>query len=547
MLEFLPTTWKNTTQPFEGKINAIKLYKIESFPSLPTQPPVISHSLLVSAELSWKLMVHGHDVLPNCSFLFSKVPPTLSKATFRDLLTIVESSAVCPGNFDERFVELAQAQKGMFLTKSGEVRAYLETGISLPYNNNTISATVRTSSCQLITNSGRCSSCDEYRKQLRTAHSRLVKKKTGSPQKFTNDRFLNTPQRAKKMDTLRSRVSLAEKEVARLKAKIEKVTDINGVAVDEQLHKELSTIISDKSDSVEKEFPQGTFRRLFWDEQRKAAMVKDARQMRWHPLMIRWCLNLKLLSTAAYHSLRTSGFIKLPSERTLRDYTNYFKSKPGFQPEVDHILVDEASLHSSSKWNSYIVLLFDEMKVMESLVYDKHSAQVVGFTELGALNDQFEELERQDATPTIATHILCIMVRGIFSSLRFAYGHIPTCDMTGPQLHSIIWEAIERLERLGFRVVALTGDGATPNRKFFSMHSSSSKEICYKTLNPYTEEKRNIYFFSDVPHLMKTTRNCFSHSFSHNNTRKLWVSVKLSLAHVSFQIALTNIHLRLGK
>ena len=205
-----------------------------------------------------------------------------------------------------------------------------------------------------------------------------MKKKTDSPQKFTNDRFLNTPQRAKKMDTLRSRVSLAEKEVARLKAKIEKATDINGVAVDEQLHKELSTIISDKSDSVEKEFPQGTFRRLFWDEQRKAAMVKDARQMRWHPMMIRWCLNFKLLSTAAYHSLRTSGFIKLPSERTLRDYTNYFKNKPGFQPEVDHILVDEASLHGSSKWNSYIVLLFDEMKVMESLVYDKHSAQVVG-------------------------------------------------------------------------------------------------------------------------------------------------------------------------
>ncbi len=61
----------------------------------------------------------------------------------------------------------------------------------------------------------------------------------------------------------------------------------------------------------------------------------NAKQMRWHPMMIRWCLNLKLLSSSAYHSLRTSGFIKLPSERTLRDYTNYFKSKEGFQPEVD--------------------------------------------------------------------------------------------------------------------------------------------------------------------------------------------------------------------
>ena len=87
---------------------------------------------------------------------------------------------------------------------------------------------------------------------------------------------------------------------------------MNGVTVDEPLHNELSTIVSGNDTSIEKDFPQGTFRRLFWDEQKKAAKVKNARQMRWHPMMIRWCLNLKLLSTKAYHSLRTSGFIKLP-------------------------------------------------------------------------------------------------------------------------------------------------------------------------------------------------------------------------------------------
>ncbi len=61
-------------------------------------------------------------------------------------------------------------------------------------------------------------------------------------------------------------------------------------------------------------------------------------------MMIKWCLNL---STKAYHLLRISGFIKLPSERTLRDYTNYFSSKPGLQPEVDLMLVEEASLYTA--------------------------------------------------------------------------------------------------------------------------------------------------------------------------------------------------------
>ena len=66
------------------------------------------------------------------------------------------------------------------------------------------------------------------------------------------------------------------------------------------------------------------------------ATAKDSCQMRWHPLMICWCMYLKLLSSASYHALKTSGFIKLLSEWTLRDYTNYFQSKPSFQQEVNH-------------------------------------------------------------------------------------------------------------------------------------------------------------------------------------------------------------------
>ncbi len=165
---------------------------------------------------------------------------------------------------------------------------------------------------------------------------------------------------------------------------------------------------------------------------------------------------------------------------------------------------------------------------MKCLMYDKHTAQVVGFTTIGDLNDQFEQLERGDMKhPAVLNHILGVMVRGVFSSLRFPYAHFPTTDTSGAKLYLVIWEAIERLERLGFKVVALTADGASPNRKLFNMHSTSTNDICYKTVNPYTNEDRYIYFFSDVPHLMKTTRNCWSHSFAHNNTRKLWGSISI--------------------
>ena len=96
--------------------------------------------------------------------------------------------------------------------------------------------------------------------------------------------------------------------------------------------------MKDNSDQINKAYPEGSFRRLFWDEQFKAGSLSDSRQMKWHPVIIKWCLHLKLISGAAYHAVKGSNFLKLPSERTLRDYTDYFENKGGFQTEVDHSL-----------------------------------------------------------------------------------------------------------------------------------------------------------------------------------------------------------------
>ena len=143
-----------------------------------------------------------------------------------------------------------------------------------------------------------------------------------------------------------------------------------------------------------------------------------------------------------------------------------------------------------------IVLLLDEMKVKESLVYDKYNCQVVGFVEIDDIKHQMNILEKQTASdlPPIATHLLTIMVRGLFTSCKFPYAHFPTDCLTGDQIFPMVWEAIERLERKGFKVIAITADGASPNRKFFRMHcSDATVDLCYKTPNPYASEDRSVY------------------------------------------------------
>ena len=74
-----------------------------------------------------------------------------------------------------------------------------------------------------------------------------------------------------------------------------------------------------------------------------------------------------------------------------------------------------------------------------------------------------------------------------------------------------------------YATLATTCDGASSNRKFFGLHGKDG-EFIYKTVNPFSDEPRPLFFFSDAPHLIKTVRNCWANSFAHTNSRTLWVS-----------------------
>ena len=65
--------------------------------------------------------------------------------------------------------------------------------------------------------------------------------------------------------------------------------------------------------------------------------------------------------------MRSSGFITLPSERTLRDYTNYIKCALGYQQEVVDMMQVKWKCDQLPECRRYVTLLFDEMKVKEDI------------------------------------------------------------------------------------------------------------------------------------------------------------------------------------
>lgn len=81
-----------------------------------------------------------------------------------------------------------------------------------------------------------------------------------------------------------------------------------------------------------------------------ASKKKKKQGMRWHPLFIRWCLNIMLTSSKAYDIMRESDLITLPSKRTLRDYTHWHKLEPGFDATVINYLRKEIKIDTLEDW-----------------------------------------------------------------------------------------------------------------------------------------------------------------------------------------------------
>ena len=208
----------------------------------------------------------------------------------------------------------------------------------------------------------------------------------------------------------------------------------------------------------------------------------------------------------------------------MRDCRHFAFSTPGFSKDVDLQLLDLVKVQEPADLANYVSVIIDEMYIKEGLVFDKYTGSLTGFTDLGDVCNLLAEYEQQhsgDGSMTfrcpVAKCMVIFMVRGLFTSLKFAYGQFPSTNTKGCDLFVLLWKVIEWLTRLGLNVLAVSCDGAKNNRKMFKLHGSE-KEFTYRTENCYSATYNELFFFCDPPHVLKTMRNCLAHG-------KLWVCV----------------------
>lgn len=309
------------------------------------------------------------------------------------------------------------------------------------------------------------------------------------------------------------------------------------VPVDDSLSKDMMNIMSNADYEKMPEFMQ-----FFWSEQQKY-LSSSKTAVRYHPMIIRYCLGLAAKSPSFYDEIRydektKAGFVILPSRRRLRDYKNYIRPQQGFNKDV--ILELKKIVENFSDIERYGIVLMDEIKIQEKLVWDKHTGDLIGYVDLGDMELNLASLQKSD---DIASHMLVFLIRSIVNPLKFSLANFATTNATSVQLFTLFWKAVGILEdNCGIKVVGVTSDGASPNRSMYRMHFNMTRvedvngdvDVTYRTLNVMATEKRYIYFISDPPHLIKTARNCLANSMAGRCTRSMWNNGKyLTWNHIS--------------
>ena len=513
------------------EIRLVQLYDAEV--------PKVKISVTVKSDFKVQIVCQD-KLIPPSHDIWSDIPRECYNVdSLMKILKTFRDFTICLGNCDPKLQDLVPL--GVYLDVAGgpNYQGYREC-----YTNSTI----RSTGCPLLMrgSKGRCDSCVHYRKILNNRHCLKQKKEqTPTPQKnwlkskTPNNRLTET-QKFYKLKQLRQYSNSLENEVERLSRKIKTEIRTNGVPLSESESDDMVKLMEDMDSEIKNSYPdECAYQRLFWEQQMKYNAKSDKRGMRWHPMFIKWCIFLKSKSSQTYDVLRNSGFINLPSERILRDYTHVVKKGTGFNTDIVDMLHKEVYRDGEDPLphQKIVGIVQDEIRIKSDLVYDKHSGELIGFVDLGGIGNSFLNIDEclKKEAKAVAKYVLVIMVRGISTKLKFPFAHFATCGVTSDQLFSVLWQAVEILETdLGLTVLFITSDGASPNRRFINLHRQDGQQgVVYRADNIFAPEPRFIYFISDPPHLLKTARNCFSNSYCHKKSRKLWKDNKdISWLHI---------------
>ncbi|XP_065061651.1 uncharacterized protein LOC135688649 [Rhopilema esculentum] len=488
------------------------------------QYTVPKFEIVVEENLSFAVRVFGWLLKPSCSFL-KQSGCTFKNLTLSTLMKDLQTAVLCSG-INTRIGFEYQNKSMIHHVVPMVVSCMSSSMVETPLKQQEY---LRATSCEvLLQDEGQCLPCKskeqyEAKQKKRKDDTKCSAAKLKAPLSATH------PVRIKlALQENRIKCKQLELRLEEMKREI----DTKAKPVSNDLGDDLKELFRSCNN---RNIPP--FMKLFWEEQQKYLQQRPS-QVRYHPMIIKYCLALAAKSTSAYKEMRFdekhgSGVLILPSLRTLRDYRHYIHPKRGFNDAVVSQL--EKGTREFTNVERYIIICFDEMKIQEDLVWDKNSGELIGFVDLGDPEVNFGTLKTVDE---VATHVLVFLVKSVVNPLSYSFATFATTGVTSAQLFLLFRRAVGILEAAcNLCVIGAVGDGASSNHSFFHMHKQmdgkAQNGVVYGVKNIYAPD-RFVFFFNDAPHLMKTARNNLANSGSNKSSRFLWNSgIHILWSHIS--------------
>ena len=243
----------------------------------------VSHLLShISNTSECSLFVHNCEVKQSICSALSSVPSKLTPDSLVDLLNLVDKLSICAGQPDNHYIKMVSAKRGLLKSQDGSTMADVDDYASVKMNGYLFSKTIRINKCELLIHGVKCHSCSTYNNRWLRRSSADI----SDCSSHANVQYMNTPEKKQKIAKLKKQAKSAEVDLQKLKVKLKELTQNQGEIIDGAFHDDLFGIMQENNEEVKKKYLEGSFQRLFWEEQINAARVKNSRQIRWHLLII---------------------------------------------------------------------------------------------------------------------------------------------------------------------------------------------------------------------------------------------------------------------
>lgn len=226
---------------------------------------------------------------------------------------------------------------------------------------------------------------------------------------------------------------------------------------------------------------------------------KDSRGRRYSKEWICLSLLMRSLSSRLYDRMREFQILPLPCKLTLNEYIKNLGLTYGFQDSILDCLGFRAS--QMNDYEKRGILVGDEMSISESIYFTPATFTLEGFVYLGASTPDEERLKRAD-------HALVLMFQPFQGQWVQPIGmFLSKGAATSKILKPLFFEAIERLGKKGFMVDGVTTDGATWNRRVWTICGIDETANVIFCKNPFKPPLLDFYtkdcplFFLRLPAL----------------------------------------------